>query len=220
MQNDKEENDETYLMLEANNHQRTLRGVAGKRFYDIPGVVYPKEEITLRPGYSEETGSPFTSPPSWGITTKEAAVILGNGLTATRALLSKSKVRFQWVSRRSGTPLIYWNKKSVERLAKQRLPTLCSRADAQRYLSIGEAASIAEVGHSTIQRAVRAGQLPVLVVRVIVDGRGARKRCFFRRSELQKWVNQRRAQKLRAQQLRGEYTEHPDDSLVAAEEES
>ncbi len=194
----KEGNDEKYLMLEANHYQRTLRGVGGKRYFDIPGVIYPKETINARPGYSEETGAPYPSPPSWGVTTKDAAQILGNGLTATRSLLRRRKVRFQWVSRVGGAPIVYWNKKRVESIAEERLPMLKTRTESRRLLSITEAAEMAKVGRSTILRAVHAKKLPVIVARFSATPMGARTRSFFKRADVRKWMNQRRAMELRA----------------------
>ena len=75
-------------MVKPNFIPRNLRGVGGIRLFDLPGVFYPREVLVTKAGLDHKSGLPYKEPPiHWGITTGQAADILGLSASATRSLL-------------------------------------------------------------------------------------------------------------------------------------
>lgn len=183
-------------MVKPNTVNRDLTGVAGMRFFNVPGVTYPPEVLKVKMGLCQESGMPYETPPPWGITTDDAAIVLGCSSSAARAMLHRKKVTYRLVSRPHGPPITYWNKKKVKLLAQAKSPII-SEEEASKLLTTEQAANLLGVSRSTVQRAMQSGIVHPVHVRVLSD-QGPRKRAYLRREEVQKWGRQ-----LRAKQLRG-----------------
>lgn len=182
-------------MVKPNLVKRKLTGVGGKRYFDIPGVIYPTEVLKVKAGHCPKDGLPYNSPPAWGITTEQAAKILHCSPSAARIMLRRKKVYFHLVKCTTSPPVIYWKKDKVERIADEKLP-LVSDDCTSGLLSTHQAAELLRVGRSTIQRAMKAKILNPIHVRVPSE-QGPRKRCFLRRDEVKKWGMHLRAKRLR-----------------------
>ncbi len=180
-------------MVKPNFIPRTLTGVGGKRYFDIPGVVYPKEVLKVKPGCSPKSGLPYTKPPSWGITTEQAAEILGSSASAARIMLRRRRVTFQLVSRNNRPPIVFWHVEAVKKLALSKPPLISlDETSTLKLLTTEQAANLLKVGRSTIQRAMKAGKLRPVMVR-IPSAQGARKRCYLKRSDILKLLRTRYA---------------------------
>ncbi|MBQ4594167.1 MAG: hypothetical protein IJA81_06020 [Akkermansia sp.] len=92
-------------MVRRNIIPRRLIGARGVRLFDIQGLKYPAE--MLRAVEEEEVED---TPPAWGISTAEAAEILGCRPSSARMLLDKTEVRKCKVKRESKPPTWYWDK--------------------------------------------------------------------------------------------------------------
>lgn len=182
-------------MVKPNLVKRKLSGVGGKRYFDIPGVVYPDEVLKVKLGHCPKDGLPYSSPPSWGITTEHAAKILGCSSSAARIMLRRKKVYYHMVRCPSCPPIIYWKRDRVERIALEKLP-LVPEDQIEQLLTTQQAADLLAVGRSTVQRAMKAQILNPVLVR-INSPQGPRKRCFLRRDEVKKWGMHLRAKRLR-----------------------
>ncbi len=163
-----------------------------QRYSNIPGVVYPSSSNQPKEGYCPTTGKPYTSPPRWGITTQEAADMLGSGASAARVMLKKNKIPFHLVALEGASPRHYWKKDRVAQLCKNRPPLVDKKAQMGQFLSMNDVVDRVGVGRSTIIRAIQEEKLPSVKVRLMTE-QGPQKRCFFRLSDVRKWWNQRRA---------------------------
>lgn len=182
-------------MVKPNLVKRKLTGVGGKHYFDIPGVIYPDEVLKVKPGHNPKDGQPYSSPPVWGITTEEAAKILVCSSSAARIMLRRKKVLYHLVRCPSSPPVTYWKRDRVEKIAQAKLP-LVDASKIAKLLSTQQAAEYLSVGRSTVQRAMKAGVLTPVHVR-INSPQGPRKRSFLRRDEVKKWGMHLRAQRLR-----------------------
>lgn len=208
-------------MVRPNFIPRTLRGVGGVKLFDLPGVIYPKEVLRAKPGMNRKSGKPYSEPPPWGISTREASVILCCTPAAARLSLHKHRVTYRLVSQ-PGHPLsLYWKKDQVLQLAQSRLPLV--REQPPKLISSEEALRLLGVGRSSLHRYTIRGRLHVTQVR-FMSPRGTRKRAYFQRAEVVRLAHHLRALRRQAMQLREmERTagteEWDDDVLLAAEEE-
>lgn len=169
-----------------NGLKRKLSGLNGARFYDLEGVTYPKEVLRAKRGHDPKTGQPYALPPKWGITTAEAAKILGCSSSAARVMLTRKRVHFHLVSRPQSPPVIYWKCDRVERIAAGKLP-LISDEEAAKMLMTEEAAEYLGVGRTTVRRAMKAKVLHPVLVRVN-SPQGPRKRSYLLRGEVKLWA--------------------------------
>lgn len=185
-------------MVKPNFIPRTLIGVGGVRLFNIPGVIYPEEMLRTQPGVKKRDGKPFHTVPSWGITTKEAAIILGCSPSAARLTLHKNKVDYRIVvinqSRR-----LYWRKSQVEKILTKRLPEM--RGENRKLITSQEAVKILGVARSSLQRYVKRGKLKAINVRYIPEGGGARFRTYFERAAVLKLSYRLAAMRRHAEEL-------------------
>ncbi len=186
-------------MVRPNFIPRTLQGVGGKRYFNIPGVIYPKEVIQTRPGLSPENGKPYDVIPPWGITTDQAADILGCSHSAARIMMRRKRITFRLVAQDGRPPRIYWKKDRVEKIANEKEP-LVQKDEIAGLLTTMEAAKALNVGRSTIQRAIKSGKLKPVFLRC-QSGQGPRRRCYLRVSDINKLRNHRMARIARANAL-------------------
>ncbi len=185
-------------MIRPNFIPRTLKGLCGKFYFDIPGVSYPKELLEAKVGYCPQTGKAYKEKQNGGLTTREAADILCSSISSARAILRKYKIGYRIVCENSRPPIIYWNGDEVENIAQSK-PQHLIPEQYPNLLSVVEAAKFIGVGRSTIQRAVNKGTLSPVYARVDSE-KGTRIMCFLRRSEIIKLQQQRRAKELRRKQ--------------------
>lgn len=163
---------------------RTLKGVGGVRLFDLPGVVYPKEMLITKVGLNHKNGRPYKAAPvNWGITTNEAAAILGCTASSARTWLHRRKVPFRIVGEEGQALRFFWRKERVEALAKERLPVLRKRS--QSLISSSEALCILGIGRSTLYRYERQGKLSVTKVRK-PSPRGLRSCSYYNRAEVER----------------------------------
>ncbi len=192
--------------MRSENDKRPSR--SRQRYQGVPGVVYPSHELHVKPGYNPHTGQPYTAAPSKGITTQQAAEILGSSASAARVMLKKNKIPYQLVSIDGASPRHYWKKQRVESLSSKRPPLVENSSDMKRFLTMSDVVARSGTARSTVLRAVSDGQLSIVRVRMRTE-QGPQKRCFFRLSDVRKWCNKRRAEARRREQAR--WGDHPDD---------
>ncbi len=185
-------------MVRPNFIPRTLKGLGGKRYIDIPGVSYPDELFIAKEGHCPLTGRFYEEKQQDGLSTREAAHILRSSLSSARAILHKYKIGYRIVCKDGRPPIIYWNGEEVEDLAEKK-PQCISPDESPHLMGIVEAANYIGVGRSTIQRAIAKGKLGRVYARVASE-KGTRVRCFLRRSEVVKMRQERRAEELRREQ--------------------
>lgn len=155
---------------------RTLVGVGGVLLYDMAGVVYPSEMLRARKGYMRGSGEVYREVPEWGMSTRQAARVLGCSDAAARSYLHRHRVPFRVVAE-PGRPCInYWRRNCVLALVKER-GEIVKRCPA-RMMSAAQAMAVLGVGRSTLQRYVRGGMLRQVKLRVLT-GCGLKCRAFF-----------------------------------------
>lgn len=169
-------------MVRPNFIPRTLRGVGGVRLFNIPGVIYPKEVLVPKAGMNRKSGLPYREVPGWGVTSREAANLLGCTPAAARTWLHRRKVPYRLVGSQGESLRLFWRKDRVISLAEQRLPIV--QTCPPSYISASEALRILKVGRSSLHRYQERGQLSVVYLR-IATARGLRKCCCFRRAEVE-----------------------------------
>lgn len=169
-------------MVRPNFIPRTLRGVGGVRLFDIPGVIYPKEMLIPKVGYNRKNGLPYREIPGWGLSTREAADLLGCTPASARTWLHRRKVPYRLVSDDGLNTRIFWRKDKVLALAKARLPIYHHCPPS--LISSAEALKILGIGRSTLHRYQERGLLSATLVRS-PSNKGLRKCCYFRRAEVE-----------------------------------
>lgn len=185
-------------MVKPNFIPRTLVGVGGVRFFDIPGVVYPKEVLRPARGMNRESGKPYDKPPRWGIDTATAAKILRSSCSSARAVLHRHKVDYHLVSLDGGPPRLYWRRSQVEALSQRRAP-IVSRCPA-RMVDSQQARKMLGVGRSTLYRYVHKRLLHEKQVR-LMTARGTRVKAYYLRAEVAKLAARMRAIRAREREL-------------------
>lgn len=178
---------------------RTLKGVGGVRLIDMPGVKYPESMLRAPKGTDKASGRPYTRPPSWGISSREAAELLGISVRATRALLNRNKTRYQLVQQESGGACMYWDKRVVERLRARRAPVV--RKVPEKLCTALEACCILMVARSSLFRYMKSGLLKEIKVRQVTET-GVRSVSYYVRSEVRLLAARKKAAKARAEQMR------------------
>ena len=167
-------------MIRPNTIPRTLIGSKGERFYDIPGLVYPKEVLYPQPPQQNEAEM-INEPPPWGISTKEAAALLNCRNSSARVLLRKHGITRVMVKRRMRPPISYWHKGEIEALMQRRVKEVDSMPT--QYLSTDDACRQLNISHTTIYRFIRYGKIKGMRVRFRTE-KGIRLRYFFRLSQV------------------------------------
>lgn len=178
---------------------RTLKGVGGIRLIDMPGVKYPDEVLHAPKGTDQASGKPYSKPPRWGISSREAAEILGVTVRSARALLNKHKAEYCLVEYPGGGTCMYWDKQVVERLRARRLPVV--RKVPEKLCTAREASCILLVSRSSLYRYAQSGILKEIKVRH-VTGKGVRSVSYFVRSEVRLLAARKQAAKARMEQAR------------------
>ncbi len=158
----------------------------------MPGVIYGKADVYIRPGYNPVSGEAYTEVPKNHITTQEAAVLLGAGDSATRVKLKRLKIPFVMVSLDHTAPRHYWKKKRVVALA-EKLPPFATPEMVEDLLTMEEVSEMSGAVRSTILRAVNAGQLKMLKYRMPTE-QGPQKRTFFAHADVHAWMEWREEQ--------------------------
>lgn len=163
---------------------RTLIGAGGVRLIDMPGVVYPREVIAGRKGWDRRSGRPYTKVPEWGISSREAARLMGCTLASARATLSRHKVRRRKVQGDDKVMRLYWKKEQVMALVESRAPLADKRPP--KLITVPEALAILKVARSSLYRYVQRGRLREVKMRFSSPQRGARVKSLFVRAEVRK----------------------------------
>ncbi|MBR5875926.1 MAG: hypothetical protein IKZ10_03720 [Akkermansia sp.] len=165
-------------MVRRNIIPRRLIGAHGVKLYDIQGLKYPVELLQEEP--EEDVAD---APPAWGISTAEAAEILGCRPSSARDVMDKLEVRKQKVRREGLPPTWYWDKRQVETVAAARRDEL--RNIPARYMSAHEVSIYLGISRSTLFRYVRAGLLIAYSVRHRSE-HGLRIKQFFLRDDVRR----------------------------------
>ncbi len=152
----------------------------------IPGVVFTNPEVVLTEGYNPKTKTPYDVAPKGYISTREAAEILRAGESAVRVKLKKNKIKFVIVKLEGLCPRHFWKRADVEKLA-DKAPPLASAETIKNLISMAELCQIANVGRSTVLRAIDKGLINAIAYRVLT-GQGRQKRLYFTKEEAQKYV--------------------------------
>lgn len=169
-------------MVLPNTLPRTLKGLGGVRLFNIPGVIYPKEILVAKRGMNRQDGKPYRAIPAWGISTREAANLLGCTPGCARLWLHRRKVPYHIVSIDSGPPSIYWRRDKVESLANDRLPIINKRPST--LLSPTQAQELLNISRTSLQRYQNHGLLHAVQVRYPTS-RGLRKQSYYKRAEVE-----------------------------------
>lgn len=162
--------------------KRKLVGINGRRFFNIPGVIYPQEVLTAKPGHNPRTGRPHTTPPAWGMNTAEASQLLQCSAAAARIHLHRHNIRFQIVQIKGQPRQIYWSRRQIARLVKQRVPSTPDTPAG--YLSSVDVANMLGVSRTTLMRYSKRGLLHPLELRKQTPY-GLRTQYFYPEREVQ-----------------------------------
>lgn len=189
------------MLLTLRSLPRTLKGVGGARLINMPGVKHAESALVARKGTDARSGLPYTTPPPWGISTHEAAELLGITPRATRALLTRHKSKHHLVARPGHCACMYWERRMVERMLALRMPMVSSIPD--KFCSAHEACVILVVGRSTLSRYVKRGLLKEYHFRH-ATATGVRLLAYYLRADVRKLVARRNAARARAEAARVE----------------
>lgn len=178
---------------------RTLVGVGGALLYDMPGVVYPAVVLRARKGYMRGSGEAYREVPQWGMSTRQAARVLGCSDAAARNYLHRHRVPFRVVAEPGRPCTNYWRRSCVLALVKQR-GEIVKRRPA-RMMNAAQAMAVLGVGRSTLQRYVRGGMLRQVKLRLLT-ARGLKSRAFFLGSQVRVLAAHMRAVRARETEWR------------------
>jgi len=176
----------------------TLKGVGGKRYLKMPGVIYPDQVLKVMPGHNPEDGKPYKAVPAWGIGSQEAANMLGCTVSAARAMMHQAKVPFRVVLDGKSPKRVYWHRDAVARFADERKPAVESVSPS--LIDTVQAMKILGRGRSTLNRFSAMGRLHPVQVRRVSDS-GTRLRNYYLRSEVVKLRHYLRAMEEKAAEL-------------------
>lgn len=178
--------------------QRTLIGVGGVRLIEMDGVNYPERMLRARPGYERKSGEAYREVPAWGISTRQAARLLGCSDAAARDYLHRHRVRFRVVAVPGRPYCNYWERTAVQALVKERGQIV--KREPERLMGMEEALAVLGVGRSTLQRYVQSGMLRQVKLRLLT-GRGLRERAYFLPGRVRALAGRLRALRQRAAEL-------------------
>lgn len=182
-------------MVRRNIIPRRLIGARGVRLFDIQGLKYPAE--MLRAVEEEEVED---TPPAWGISTAEAAEILGCRPSSARMLLDKTEVRKCKVMRESKPPTWYWDKQQVCIVAEARRKEM--REIPPKYMCAADVMCYLRISRSTLFRYVKDGLMEPVCIRHRT-AQGLRLKHFFLRSDVRRFGYHLNAVKLKQREERG-----------------
>lgn len=165
-------------MVRRNVIPRRLIGARGIRLYDIQGLVYPTEMLR-----DEPVEKVVAAAPEWGISSVEAAAILGCTSSSARFKLNKFGVEKVKVSRVGKPPIYYWHREQVEALAAAQRREV--RQVSERFMDAHEVGLFLGISRSTIYRYVQSGVLTAHPVRHRTDT-GIRLKHFFMRDDVRR----------------------------------
>lgn len=180
---------------------RTLRGVGGARLIDMPGVIYPEDMLHGPRGSDTMSGRAHSVPPEWGISTRQAADMLGVSVRTVRALLNRHKARYCLVSQPKGSACMYWEKKVISRLLANRAPLV--QKIPEKLCSAKEACCLLEIARSSLFRYVKQGVLREYKIRHASDT-GVRQQAYYLRADVRRLAARRNAARARASALQHE----------------
>lgn len=172
--------------------RRTLRGAGGVRLYDIPGVIYPPEMLEEPSKTPPGQDKLQTQAPPWGVSTQEAAQMLGLSLSGTRSLLQRKRVRYMAVGTQLQNARLYWHREEVARLCTRAMPRVHSRPE--HTYSAAEVCQVLQIGRSSLYRYVRRYKLKEIRVKLLTQGH-LRRKYFYLQSEIRQLAARIRAAK-------------------------
>lgn len=175
---------------------RTLRGVGGIRLIDMPGVKYPESVLQGRKGTNAQSGKPHAVAPKWGVSTRDAAQMLGVSVRSARAMLNRQKAKCKLVAQSGSCACMYWDKRVVERMLTRRMPLV--RKVPDKLCSAKEACYILLVARSSLSRYVKRRLLNEYKLRLVTES-GVRAVSYFMRAEVRKLAARRNAARVRAE---------------------
>lgn len=156
--------------------KNSLISAIGLPLINHPGIIFPKSVLQTRKGFRQETGKAYRNKPLGGISTREAASLLGCSLSGARQYLKRKKVRFVLVKEQGGCLSCYWDEKDVKSLSKKKEPLV--HAAPAGYYSTQETLDALNIIRSTLYRLSRKGILCEKKVRMRTK-RGMRIRSFY-----------------------------------------
>lgn len=183
-------------MLTRRSIPRTLRGVGGVRLINMPGVKYPDAVVYGRKGADVRSGKPYEKAPEWGISTREAAGMLGISARAARALLNRHQVAYQLVARPGSSACLYWDRNLVQQMTARRMPMVSKVPD--KLCSAHEACYLLMVVRSSLSRYVKQGLIKEYRLRLATSG-GVRVLSYYLRAEIRKLAARKNAARLRSE---------------------
>ena len=177
-------------MLGPHSLPRTLLGVGGARLIDMPGVRYPDAMLHARRGTDERSGKAHTVPPDWGMSSRQAAEVLGLSVRTARALLNRHKARYRLVFQKVRPACLYWEKTVVKRLLAARPPLV--QKIPEKLCSSTEACCILMVSRSTLFRYVKQAVLQEYKIRHATES-GVRELSYYLRADVRLLAARRNA---------------------------
>lgn len=189
------------MLMRPGSLPRTLRGVGGIRLIDMPGVRYPESVIQGRKGADRASGKPHAKAPEWGISTRDAAAMLGISTRSARVMLNRNKAEFHLVEQKGRCACLYWDRRVVDRMLARRMPLVTSIPE--KLCTAKEACYILLVARSTLSRYVKQKLLHEYQVRHATRS-GVRLQSYFLRAEVKKLAAKRNAARRRTEQAQKE----------------
>lgn len=148
------------MSVQPNRLPRTLKGVNGAKFINVPGVHYPDEVLeknVTKKRKGSDSSTPITDggPPDWGITTADAAKLYGVAPAVMRNYCEYHKVPHKHYKLKGRVPCIYWNKKVLEKLVSSKTPLienipddLCTSKEAQELIGCARVSLLRYARHN------------------------------------------------------------------------
>ncbi|MBR3903510.1 MAG: hypothetical protein IKJ29_07635 [Akkermansia sp.] len=164
----------------------------------MPGVIYPEEVLHGPRGAVTGSGKAHDKIPRWGVTSRQAAEMLGVTVRSARAILSRSNSKCQLVALPGEVACMYWDRRAVARLVAKRLPLV--RKVPEKLCPAREACYILLISRSTLYRYVRRGLLKEYRMRHATET-GVRVVTYYLRAEVRKLSARKNAIRARVEGL-------------------
>ena len=175
---------------------RTLRGVGGIRLINMPGVKYPDSVLQGRKGTDRSSGKAHAEAPEWGISTRDAAALLGVSSRSVRVMLNRQKAAYRLVARKGKCPCLYWDRRVVDLMLAKRMPLVTHIPE--KLCSAREACLLLLVSRSSLSRYVRRKLLHEYRLRHVTKT-GIRLLAYYMRAEVRLLAARRKAARIRAE---------------------
>ncbi len=188
-------------MLTPHGLPRTLKGAGGMRLIDMPGIIYPENVLRPRQGIASNGAKVCHVPPKSGISSRQAAAMLGITVRAARAMLNRWHVKNWLVEQDGQSSCLYWDRRVVEQMINRRMPLV--NTVPEKYCSSKEACFILLISRSTLGRYVSQGLLKEYQFRR-VSQIGVRLGAFYRRADVRRLAAHRNAARMRAEMAKTE----------------